>query len=94
MKPVSDKKKPPSQRVLKLLDSIATRKNEDGGFSIPNKTFRKVEATPDGNGVELWMGEHQHSPNYRIYNPPSDDYEAEGKDPADIIADILKGRGH
>lgn len=93
MKPMPNKK-PPNPKVLKLLDSIAARKNEDGSFSSANKTFRKVEATSDGKGVELWMGEHQQSPNYRIYNPPSDDYEAEGKDPADIIGDILKGRGH
>lgn len=92
MKPMP--KKPPNAKVLKLLDSIAARKNEDGSFSTANQTFRKVEATEDGTGVELWMGEHQHSPNYRIYNPPSDDYEAQGKDPADIIGDLLKGRSH
>lgn len=80
--------------VLKLLDAVAHRRNAEGNLIAGSITIRDIRPTPSGNGVELRYGSStQPTPNLRIFNPPVEKYEQEGKDPALIIEDVVSQTG-
>lgn len=76
--------------VLKLLDAVAHRRNDEGNLVAGSVTIRDIRPTASGNGVELRYGSStQSTPNLRIFNPPVTKYEEEGRDPALIIEDAV-----